>query len=313
MVKHLSVLVLACTFQVEPTLAKEVLIESIVATVNGEPILHSEIIEKTTKGPLVNISDYPAGPGAKESLRALYDSINYKLMLQAADDMKIAVSGIEVEEQIDRFIANQNAKAPAGQKLDRASLIQMLKSQGKTYNQYKQDFANQIKLQRFQGQRILPTVKVTDEEIQSYYQQIAKNAADSVIYDLEKILVQDKSTAEKVYKEARSTANFEKIVAKYTASKEDYKLSQVKLQDLPAAVADKIKSLGISEISEPVQTSAGYFIFKVISKKISKDDSQFMAIKDRLRQEIQTKELISATHTWLADQRKISKIEIRKN
>ena len=71
------------------------------------------------------------------------------------------VSDTEVEREIATFLKQKS--------LTRADLDTFLSSQGKTYELYKKDFKNQLTMRKFHGVLIVPTVKVTDEDIKTYY------------------------------------------------------------------------------------------------------------------------------------------------
>ena len=49
------------SFLAGPAISKELLIDRMIAEVNGEPVVYSDVIKKVKNGPLVEVSPYPGG------------------------------------------------------------------------------------------------------------------------------------------------------------------------------------------------------------------------------------------------------------
>ena len=95
----------------------EVLVDRIVAVVDGHPILYSSVMDKVDKGPLVVVSEYPAEETSPPYERALQDAINFQLVMAKAKDLEIDVRDDEVEAEIARrnapgYDPNPNTGAP---------------------------------------------------------------------------------------------------------------------------------------------------------------------------------------------------------
>src|SRR6476469_8248316 len=80
------------------------LIDRLVAEVNGAAITLSEAKQKVDKGPLIEVSPFPAKEQDPPLQVAIQDLINKKLIMQKAEELEIEVTDAAVGEEIDRFM-----------------------------------------------------------------------------------------------------------------------------------------------------------------------------------------------------------------
>ncbi|MES2745796.1 MAG: SurA N-terminal domain-containing protein, partial [Bdellovibrionota bacterium] len=118
-------------------------IDRLVAEVNGSAVTLSEAKTKVDKGPLIEVSAFPAKEQDPPLQVAIQDLINKKLILQKADELEIEVTEAAVQEEIDRFMKGRN--------LNKDQLNQALAEQGMSYDQYREDFKTQMIMNQFQG------------------------------------------------------------------------------------------------------------------------------------------------------------------
>lgn len=273
----------------------------------------SEVNEKVKNGPLIMISDFPADEKAEPFKRALEDSINFKLMTAAAEDLEIEIEEADIEEQIDTLLKNQNA--------NRTQLKEFLKQQGKSYEDYRKDFRNQILLRRFQGRVILPLVKITEEQIRSYYLEKSGRSADAATLDVKQILISvasessenvlaaKKDLIEEAYRKIQGGMTFEEAAALYAGNGEATSMNGVKVNDLAPSIKASIEFLGKGEVSRPVKTTLGYHLFLVEDKKFS-GDSSYLRQKRTLEYELRTRETTGQLRRWLESERQRRRVVI---
>lgn len=295
----------------------EELLDKVVAVVNGKPILYSVVNEKVKVGPLVLVSDFPSDEKASQYERALNDSINYALVMDKVRELDIEVTEDQIEEQIDKLLASQN--------LDRNGLYQFLEQQGKTYEEYKDDFHKQMLLRRFQGRVISPMIKVTDKDIVTYYLQKSGATSDAIALDIRQILIRvpqgasnevkeaKRALSKDVYNKIKGGMDFKEAVKIYSdgpnARSKAGLMSGVKLKDLNKALRKSIAPLKVGEFTKPVETPLGYHIFYIEDKQFTNSD-EFNAQKRQLEFELRSKELETQTRHWLKEMRQKSKIDI---
>ncbi len=295
----------------------EELLDRIVAVVGSRPILKSDIDEKVNLGPLVIISDFPASESSKDFERALNDSINLQLMKNKAEELDIEIDDVDVEAQIDKLLSGQN--------LDREKLMEFLTSQGKTYEEYKKDFHDQMLFRRFQGRVIAPAVKLTDKDIQNYYLKKSGTQADVLQLSLRQLLIRIPSSAAEDFKKAKEKLaaeiyqklkdgmDFVEAVKIYSdgpnARSTGGLLRGVKLKDLNESIRQAVAGLEEGQFSSPVTSVLGIHIFYLEEKRFS-ESSQFLAQKKKLEYELRTRELSLEIRRWLELERQRSKVEV---
>ncbi|MEZ4744035.1 MAG: peptidylprolyl isomerase [Bdellovibrionota bacterium] len=295
----------------------EELVDKIVAIVESQPILYSEIAEKEKTGPLVLVSDFPADEKSPAFERALNDAINYELILNKISELEIDVSDEQVETQIDQLLKGQN--------LTRDGLYQFLSEQNKSYEQYKKDFKNQMLLRRFQGRVIAPLIKITDKDIETYFLEKSGNKSNSVQFNLRQILISvdadaseniiaaKKSLAKEVYQKLQGGTKFLEAVKLYSdgpnARTNGGLMAGINLKDLTETLRTEIERLEVGEFTEPIKTEIGFHIFYLEEKKFTEND-EYKSKKDQLEYELRNLELNTQTRRWLQQARQKAKIEI---
>lgn len=313
-----ALLILAATsLFTNQSYAVEVLIDRVLGSVNGEPILYSDVSSKITTGPLVVVSEFPATEQSPPFERALNDRINFELILQKSRELDLDIDDAEVESQISEFLSSKG--------LDRASLRRFLSQENKTYEQYKDDFRNQLVLGRFQRRVIAPLVKVTDRDLETAYLRTTGTTSDLVEVVLRKIVITIPDGSGSVIAEAkRSQARdartkiesgfpFENAVKLYSddPSKEESggKMEPVRMKDLAPVILKEVERLDIGGITAPIEIGSSIYLFKVEDRKVSlgKNMEQKRA---ELEAELRNAELANQLRRWLSEQRQRSKIEI---
>lgn len=289
------------------------LVDRIVAIVDEEPILMSEINEKVKNGPLVSVSEYPAVADAPDFDKALQDSINFQLMVAAAEDLEIEVEDADVEEQIERILQNQ--------KVNRDQLKLFLEQQNKSYEDYKNDLRNQILLRRFQGRVILPLVKVTEQQVKAYYLEKSGSTAEAAAVDLEQIFVRLPSSAPEglaqakkavidgAYEKLSSGMDFGEVASLFGDDGKVSTMTSVKVNDLAPMIKAAVSSLQEGQFSEPVKTTMGFHIFRVAKRELS-GDSKYVQEKRQLEYELRVRETTAQLKRWLETERQKTKIQV---
>lgn len=288
----------------------EVLIDRVLAVVDSHPIFYSDIRRKVETGPLVLVSDYPADKDSSTQARALNDSINFELILAAAKDLDVDVTDGDLDQEINRHMEEQ--------KLTKEKLIELLRNEGETFDNYKRDFRNQMVLRRFQRRVIVPNIKLTDKDIETYFlSQSRSGAVDLVEVSLRQILIKSdasmskdlqearRALAQDIYTKLKNGLDFAEAVGLYSddpASRKGGGAFTIKIKDLASNIRNIIDQLKPGEFSAPVPTSNGLQIFQVVEKKLGVN-KEFQDRRPQLEQELRVAELRNQTNKWLADQR----------
>jgi peptidyl-prolyl cis-trans isomerase SurA len=297
--------------------AAEVLVDRVLGSVNGQPFLYSDVANKVQSGPLITVSEFPATEQSPPFEKAMQDIINFQLIQQKAKELELDVSNDELESEIADFLGSKG--------LDKRGLQSFLAKENKSYEEYKQDFRNQIILGRFQRRVIAPLIKVTDRDLETAYMKRSGAASDLVEITLRQISIQIPDGSGQVISEAKRAlarearskieggVAFEDAVKLYSDDRQKAAngglLEPVRLKDLAPAIRKEIERLDTGGVTPPLEISSSILIFKVEDRKVSlgKDMQKKRA---ELEAEIRNAELANQTRRWLSEQRQRSKIEI---
>ena len=282
---------------------KPQLVDKIVAIVGDQPILSSEAKEKAAGGPLVIVSDFPSAAAATRTERAINDLINIQLVKTALAELDAGVSDAEVEREIVAFLQQKG--------LGRSDLDAFLRSQGKTYAVYQQDFKNQLMLRKFHGVLIVPTIKVTDADIKTHYLKKSGHIGDLITLDLQQIFVagKNKKLINEAHQRLQEGMPFDAARELYHDQQSSATMSGVQLQDLSPTLRNALRALQEGQFSAPLATAAGQHIFSVVKRRVSVDTA-FAASKDELELELKQLELTSQTRLWLQKRRTETNIKL---
>lgn len=288
----------------------EILIDRVLAIVNGRSIFYSDIRRKMDPGPIVVVSEYPADRNAPPQTRALNDAINFELIMAAAKNLDISISDADLDLEINRNLEDQ--------RMSKAKLAEILKSEGESMENYRRDFSNQLVLRRFQRRIIAPSVKITDKDIETYYlSQSGISGNDLVEVKLRQILIKidpsmkkelsdaKKNLANDIYTKLKNGLDFTDAMGLYSddpaAKHADQAPLIIRLKDLSAAINAAVEPLRPREVTAPVATPNGLIIFQLIERKLG-ENKDFASKKEKLTQELQLIELGNQTTKWLAEQ-----------
>lgn len=273
-------------------LSQPVLVDKIVAVVDDYPLLHSEVEDKLSAGPLVVLTDFPADNTTSRRRRAINDLVNLQLVREALAEHDVEISTQQVEKRIDDFLASRN--------LNRADLKDFLLAQGKSYQQYQRDFRTQMIVDRFYRSMIVPQIKITTADVYTYYLKKSGRGGDLTTIDLRQILIaNDKQQAEQLYRQLQQGLTFNKAIERYHDGRVESEMPKILLKDLAPELRVEVEGLDVGAFSKPHQTALGYHLFQVVAKE-QHTDEKFIADKDRLELELKNQELARQTRLWLA-------------
>jgi peptidyl-prolyl cis-trans isomerase SurA len=288
----------------------EVLIDRVLALVNGRPIFYRDVRRKIDVGPAVVVSEYPATADAPAEARALNDAINFELIMSAAKDLDIEVVDADLDQEINRYLEEQ--------KISKDKLSELLAQEGETLENYRRDFRNQMVLRRFQRRVIAPSIKVTEKDVETYYlSQNGESSNDLVDVSLRQILIRidanmnkdlvaaKRTLANDIHAKLKAGLDFTDAMGLYSDDPEAKKTEQkpiiLKLKDLSGTLKSAIEPLKTGEFTAPISMPGGLMIFQLVEKKLG-ENRDFAAKKAKLDQELRLLELQNQTNKWLSDQ-----------
>jgi len=231
--------------------------------VNGQPIHELELMRKAQTNPLFTLN--PTGV-----LRPLIDTyfLEQVITLEALrqDAARIRVSSAEVKQQVDQLRERLGLA-------DRESYDRFLQSIGYTDSQLRDEIRTQLRIQK-RIDEIRKKVKLTDEEARFYYELHKGEYAAEDRVKARQIVLDDKATAEEVYKQLLGGADFAELARKYSkvaaeqggavgAEPGSSEPGPVTRLVFPTPVADAVFQLKNGGMTEIIETGGRFYIVKV--------------------------------------------------
>jgi parvulin-like peptidyl-prolyl isomerase len=304
-----------------PAFADRHVVEKIVAVVNDEIILESEL-EQWAQPQLrgqVDL-DTPEGRKAWEEVKrkALDAMIEGRLISQQATELKLSVTPEEVDRAIDE-VKRQN-------KLDDATFIEALKSQGFSFEAYRKNLRKQILELKVVNTAVRSRVSISEDEVRTYYQQNARQLAGENTAHIRQILIavsgdatpdeveRKKRVAGKVVELARQGRSFQELAKAYsddeTTKAEGGDAGWVGHGVLVDQLEEVIASMDAGDVRGPIRTPRGFHVLQLVERKAG-DLRPFDEVKDQLRKTLYDQQVEKATQSWLRELKKKAHIDIR--
>jgi peptidyl-prolyl cis-trans isomerase SurA len=260
-------------FSLIGTRASAEMLDKVVATVNQEPITQYDLdravetinqqLAKTPEGKKGNI------PAQELKKMALDHLIDETLLSQEIEKQGIKITDQDVSNAIASILKRNN--------MTLETLKKELVSKGTTFESYQADIRNQLKRFRFIGQAVGSKVKLSDEDVQAYYEQnfdkvkgtqeihisqiVFPLSAQAPNEELNKTLAK----AQEVYKKAKSGTSFDNLMKQYGGDGSG-DLGKINFSGLSPQLVPALQNLEAGEVSEPIRTPIGILIVKLLEK-----------------------------------------------
>ena len=267
-------------------LSRGVVIEKIVAVVNGKPITLTELQERAMFIKNATGKDLPL----REVLRRV---ILEELQMQEAQKLGLVAS----DDVVDSYI--ENFKKENG--LSDEEFEKFLKERGITLEAYREEIRRRITINRLMNYQIRMHVAVPDEEVKEYYLKHRDEFRRPPAAQVWLIFIpkDKKELAKKVYAQAAGGFSFEALAKKYSegpaAEKGGY-LGYVErgmlLAPIDKFVFETDGKLGF------IETDNGYYIVKVGERK-KENYVPFEQVKERIREKLLEAKTEKRYQQWL--------------
>jgi foldase protein PrsA len=259
----------------------------IVATVNGESISKEDM--------------YQAMYGQIGS--PTLDQLVVKLLVeQEAKKAGVSVSDAELQAEIQKLIDEQYGSEDM--------FAATLQYYGMTREAFEDQWRTYLTAQKI----LKPTVSVSDQDIQAYFEAHHEELNQKESVTLRQIVTATKDEAAEVLKELRSGANFADLARQKstdTVSRDNGgELGKIYLGDLPSDVEAVVFALKVGEFSEPVQVDGGFAVFNVTEKTEAREVT-LDEVKDKVQELVLEEKIQTALPDWLSQIRSQADIRYR--
>lgn len=250
--------------------------ESVVAKV-GDTSISEEELQETL------LDQYGAD--------ALDTLITNKLIELEADKQKVTVS----DEEIDAELATL-AESYGGE----TALEEAVTASGSTMEDVRNDIIVYLQTEKL----LEPRIEITDEELQTYFDENKDTFATAEQVQASHILVADEATAKEVKSKLDAGEDFSELAKEYstdtTTAESGGDLGYFSSGDMVAEFEEVAFALGENEISDPVKTEYGYHIIKVVDHQEAKE-ANFEDSKAEIKDTLMNDKMSTEYTTWLEE------------
>ena len=299
--------------------AKEV-VNKIIAIVNSEPILQSELNnfpkrlkqEGAIDDSLV-LDEAPIAVLKMDSKKQLDYLIREKMIQSEVKKLNLSVSDERVNTEMTTLASRSH--------MTKAQLNDLLKKQGYSAAEYRENLKNRLERQSFYEAEVISKLRITDEDAYNEFRLKNPNYVPSLNeYTLAQILIPTKKIGEAaamekaviMKKRMSGQESFESIANEYndgSGAAKDGVLGTFKAGEFNREIEAEIVRLSEGEVSQPIKTKQGIHIVKVLNKKISQDP-QFLKIKDQIKSFLVEKNFKRQLKNWFESKKQDSYIKI---
>jgi peptidyl-prolyl cis-trans isomerase SurA len=263
------------TFSMQTALSAAEVVERILAVVNDEIITEQDLQYAMTPVVAQYKTLYTGTEFDEKLVEARRDFLDKviedKLILSEAKRKQVIVSDTEVDE----MMTDVRNKFP-----NREIFLKAIEDQGLTEKKLWNRFRDQLLTQKLVGYEVKSKVTVSPGEVSEYYKSHQEDFSQGDRVKLQQILIRVTSRSEEEAKafsdqlmsQIRDGKSFEELARAYSEgseAKEGGDMGWVEKGQLMGEIDEKIFMLNAGEVTEPIKSSLGYHIFKVVDRQKS--------------------------------------------
>ncbi|MGD0580475.1 MAG: peptidylprolyl isomerase [Bryobacteraceae bacterium] len=252
-----------------------VLIEQIVAKVNGDIITRSELDQLRKQ----LAADLQQRGGTPSQIREAMKEGEKDLLREKIDSLLLIQRGKDLDIKVDNEVSKQLAEVQANAKIADPDKFQqwIRENVGKSYEDFKQELKNRILTQKVVGQEVGSKINIPREQVLDYYEKHKSSFIRKEQVFLREILIgvdsKDPAVAAAAEKKAKDVVararkgerfgdlvrdNSDALTAKQGGDLPGYAKSDLS-PELVAAVWDKPKG----HVTDPIRVPSGFLILRV--------------------------------------------------
>jgi foldase protein PrsA len=230
---------------------------------------------------------------------ALDTLITKNVIEQEVEKEKVSVSEKDIDAELKELIASYGGEE---------TFNQQLATSGLTMEDVEEDVKTNLQIEKLLESRI----KITDEEMKTYFDENKNTFAQAEQVKASHILVEDEAKAKEVKEKLAAGEDFAALAKEYstdTASAESGgDLGFFSKGSMVAEFEDKAFSMKVDEISDPVKSEFGYHIIKVTDKKEAKE-ANYEDSKAEIKGVLLDEKVAAEYPTWLEDKKEEYKVK----
>ena len=272
-----------------------------VAVVDGTTISRStldDLLARAKKSYTAQKRAFPkAGTSEYQTLQtqAVAFLVQREEYAREAEQLGIKVTDAQIAKKLDevkkQYFGGSQTKFEKG-----------LEDQGYTEATLREDIRSQLLTEGIYN-KVTNDVKVTDADVEAYYEKNKANYAVAESRSVRHILVKTKAEADKIYSQLEGGADFA-VLAKQSSLDPGSKDQGGKLtvtRGQTVAPFDKAAfSLKTNQISQPVKTQFGYHVIQPLSDVKPGSVTPFAQVKTQIKTQLDSESKNTAVNKWVA-------------
>jgi len=300
---------------VPPASSSANVIDSIAVVVNDEVITKNELNQRVADiKRSMQQQNAPMPDEADLQRQVLEHLIVERAQLQMAKEY-----GLKIDDtRLDRTIA----RIAEGQKMSVQELRNQLEKEGMSFAAFREQIRNEVVMQQLRQHEVDDKIQVSDAEVDTFLAAEKAAAADAVELNIAQIMVRipdnatteqiaaRKARADEIMRQLRTGADFGKIAATYSDASDALKGGEVGWRDprrLPPVFADALLKLKPGQVTQPIKSSTGFHILKLVDKRSLAQDDQKAVVEQTHARHI----LIKTSPTVTVDEAKKKILELK--
>lgn len=299
--------------------ARAAVVDRVAAVVNDEVVTLSQIYD--LGGPFIEERTQLSGgdPFARREaeLEVLDQIVLRRLIAQETANLGLDVTDDDVAQGLERLAA-QNG-------LGVDQLRQEIERQGLVWVDYRQEFKENLRQQKFTVNIIYPRIKVDEDELKDAYRRMISASNLPVVMDVGAIFLAWPMAADEAAKQAvrdrakavvarvRAGESFAALAAQvdegpYGAN--GGKMGTFQKGELLPALDEPLSALSVGGVTDPVEMPQGVFVLSVLGLRTA-DARPFEEVRDQVFDQVYATRVEDETWQWYQQQRRKAAISVK--
>ena len=312
--KFIATLLICITLLALAVAVNAKLLDRIVAVVENDVIMESEVRERVN----VLIKQFEKNPEALPPQNILIEQVLQRLIVERLQLQLAEQRGIQIDEltldQTMRNLAKRN-------RMTLEQFRQVLVQQGLDYAAYREQVRNEMILDQLRQRTINDNIQVSESEIEELVKKSDKDLLKKEYeYHIAHILIavpenpkpgqleRSQHRASLVFDRAKAGNNFAKLAIAASDAQDALQggdLGWRNLAQLPEVFLQQIEGMEAGDVSQIGQSAAGFHIFKVLDRR---------AIENTMVDQVLVRHILVRTNALVTDEaaeRKLSELKRR--